>query len=338
MENDRIMFIRSTKKCLVMKILLYVFALLCTTAYAQENSYYYANLSYAVDKLGFKPLADSLMDHFFELQNYKNVQARLFVKSFTLKSQLKQKRKSLYRLHLAVQNGADSVYIIKQIRREKLADSTSLITFLRKNYRSDRIIHLEKRNETAIYMITELNAMDQGIRKIVDSNIPNVDKDCIASIALHNTGILYSYFYDYLQNYPFPSVDEVGYKAIDDISTYTLHFGSELDTAFTFLDKVLKNAIKNKGYIPGYYAVFVDFHRRKIGLNDYYGNEMFKRNEDDSFSYFQIDDISTVDSRRAEIGLAPLYFHANHWNMKLPEGYSFDLEKFLADLRREIKN
>ena len=96
--------------------------------------------------------------------------------------------------------------------------------------------------------------------------------------------------------------------------------------------------IKNKGYIPGYYAVFVDFHRRKIGLNDYYGNEMFKRNEDDSFSYFQIDDISTVDSRRAEIGLAPLYFHANHWNMKLPEGYSFDLEKFLADLRREIKN
>ncbi len=319
-----------------MKFIVFAFILISSYSWTQINPYYYASLSYSMDKLGYKSLADSLMDYSFKLKNNENIQARLYIKSGSLKAQLGNRKKSSQMFQLAVQNGADSAFVIKQIRKEKLNDSLFLIQFVRKNYQKDRMIHLYKRDENAMYMISELNAMDQGIRKIVDADIPNVNKDCIASLAENNVGILYDYFYQYLKNHSFPSVDEVGYKAIDDISTFTLHFGSELDTAFNFLDGVLKNAIVDKGYIPNYYAVFVDFHRRKIGLNDYYGNEMFKKNDDGSYSYYPIEDISKVDLRRSEIGLIPLYFHSIQWNMKLPEGYEFNLERFITELRKSV--
>lgn len=307
---------------------------------AQLKSDYCISLAFSLMDIKQNELADSLFDKAFLIGNQGGFSARVYLGRAELKSLLLDSISSIYYLEQSIENGIKKESIQRKIRKGNLMFSKAWSIVLDKKYDSLYYKYESRVSKSEIQFIEQLNYLDQSIRKLYYSinmiNPKDSILECIKVVNDRNTAFVAEQFFNrYSIN--FPKMSEIGYNSVDNLANILLHIGVEVDTSFFQIEKIICDAIETKGFISKYYANIVDFHRFSKGQGELYGTEMFNEKEGIK-TYRLIFDIKNVDLRRKEVGLEPLYFHAKFWGAELPEGYSFDLEKFLADLRKEITN
>jgi hypothetical protein len=193
-------------------------------------------------------------------------------------------------------------------------------------------------NFEAINRASRLQEADQWIRFVKKSNV--LDSVPYTKVKRYSDSVLVDRVFEFIEEFGFPAKEQVGPELHNKFLLMLVHIAIEKDEHFDTVNQYFKEGLMHGEVHPKMYAFLNDMHQWNIEKSgcEKYSSEMFEVYDSTSYTIRPLCALQEVDKYRREIGMEPLYFHLQRWNLVPPQGYSFDLEEFEDNLLSEILN
>lgn len=291
----------------------------CFLPSSAQTIYYHFSQGYFNYTQKNYPKADSCYSIFLKKstkidgRQYANI-AKNFLESGHIDSSLKY-------FSLAAKNGFNP----NQLKKDQYSvlfesvNQTSYLQEISEYYQT----YYATLNWKKIEFLIRLTEKDLGIRRVYYAyKTDEILKDTLRKVVLINQESLFEEFKSWItKNNGLPTIEEIGYFNYDKLANTLIHFSSEVEGAYDFIEPIAQKAMKNGDLAPNYYARIVDFYHYLNDGFEIYGSEMFEQTPSGQYTFRKIKDVENVDARRNQIGLNSLKEKSIRWDVLLPDEY-----------------
>ena len=317
------------KMSFITKLLFFSFLQLIPVYLFSQKSYdIYADALYLSKFDEYKNLADSILD--LEITNG----AKKF-EIYLLKSRLLyekgQSSEGFPFLLKAVKYGCDFHHHIftnnffkKHITQ---SDSLEIVKYAQK----DVEIPFQSANKLALTDLYELVNWDQALNWFL---IKYHDSICLnqKQYRVFHNKMINELLIDYLTKFGYPNEQDFGSDLVDRFRIVIVH-QKNVEWLKPFYNEAFKN---NKMSLECYYE-FYDWIQVERGLPQKYGAYNNGQIRNGKYYNFPIEDIKNIDSLRKSVNLSPLHVFLRNNSFEMPEGYSYDFNKYINSVRNRLR-
>lgn len=212
------------------------------------------------------------------------------------------------------------------------SDSLQIIEIAEK----DVEIPFNTANKRALYYLYQLTNWDQALNNFT---IRFHDSMCIkpAQSRIYELSITRKMLRKYLKDYGYPDVKEFGEVLVDKFDLVIIHHFQQVDSC-EWLKPYYDEALKNNKISPQRYFNYFDklLLYRDLPLK-YCAISAGKTNNIGTFDMYPVEDIENIDALRKRLCLSPLHVFLKKYFIEIPEGYTYDMNSYINDVRLKLK-
>jgi len=141
---------------------------------------------------------------------------------------------------------------------------------------------------------------------------------------------------EYLNNFGFPNEKEFGTVMLDRFDKVIIHHKSEIDSC-EWLKYYYDKALLEGKISPERYFNFYETFRIEKNQLQQTGSFAGRLRINGNWEVYPIENIDIVDELRKKNCLCPLHVYLKNNNFIIPEGYSFEMNDYVRNVRNKIR-
>ena len=227
----------------------------------------------------------------------------------------------VYYCHAIKKQGTNKQQLQYHIKKNMVKDTSGLFNVIDTIYPIFKQEYYRKIDVELTLKIEKLMERDQTIRKLLRS----LKTDSIfMSLYEHENQLIYEELVKIVSKKGWPT--NVSSSASINFFLMVKHNVEINDSArWNYFSPIMEDAVEKGSLNGNLFSLFVDqnlFFEKGYQRYGYFGHDNFQgKTRDNTKTYYPILDIKSIDNRRKQIGLAPLYMDAAIRKLALPTDY-----------------